>query len=138
MFKSFCLFVQVCNKILNVTPNDPLAFHCKIVSMVHCGKFEDALKQMENDKFQLDLTFERAYCFYRMNNPLKALEIVDSVKMPKVGYIVSDTYVVEKLNSCFSWYSVFAAILTAIPRETIPDTICGLIQYWSGPSEYLG
>lgn len=99
--------IKVCNKILNVTPNDPLAFHCKIVSMVHCGKFDDALKQMENDKFQLDLTFERAYCYYRLNNPLKALEIVDSVKMPKVKHQelrAQILYRLENYDECFSVY----------------------------------
>ena len=77
--------VKVCNKILNVAPNDSLAFHCKIVAMVHCGKFDDALKQIENGKFQLDLSFEAAYCHYRNNKPEQALQIIQQVASPKVN-----------------------------------------------------
>jgi hypothetical protein len=49
--------VKVCNKILNLTPADATAFHCKIVCMVQTGKFQEALKQIEDTHFKVDLVF---------------------------------------------------------------------------------
>ena len=73
--------VKLCNKILNVAPSDGTAFHCKLVCLLQLGKFEDVLKQMSdpgNQKFEnLDLTFEEAYCHYRLNSASKALEVLD-------------------------------------------------------------
>jgi len=47
--------IKVCNKILNLTPSDVTAFHCKIVCMVQTAKFQDALKQIEDTHFKVDL-----------------------------------------------------------------------------------
>ena len=72
---------KLCNKILNVAPSDGTAFHCKLVCLLQMGKFEEALKQMSdpgNQKFDnLDLSFEEAYCHYRLNSASKALEVLD-------------------------------------------------------------
>ena len=39
---------KTCNRILNLDHGDVTAFHCKIVAMIHTGKFQDALKQGKN------------------------------------------------------------------------------------------
>ena len=75
--------LKICNKILNAAPQDETAFHCKMVCLMQVGKFEDALKQILDTHFtNLDLTFEHAYCLYRLNKPFESLEILD--KNPKV------------------------------------------------------
>ncbi len=46
--------LKVTNKILNVSPADAEAFHCKVVCLMQTQKFEDALKQMQdNEKIQV-------------------------------------------------------------------------------------
>jgi signal recognition particle subunit SRP72 len=74
----------VCNRILNLEPSDGLAFHCKMVAMIQTGKFDEALKQMEAAKFDLDLSFEQAYCYYRLNSLERSLAVLESVKNPQV------------------------------------------------------
>ena len=76
---------QVCNRILNLDPSDGLAFHCKMVAMLQTGKFDEALKQMEANKLELELSFEQAYAHYRLNNLDRSLAILDSLKVPQVG-----------------------------------------------------
>merc|ERR1719367_1124812 len=41
------------------------------------GKFEDALKQIRDTHFKVDLTFEESYCLYRLNKPEEALAIIE-------------------------------------------------------------
>ena len=107
--------VKLCNKILNVAPSDGTAFHCKLVCLLQLGKFEDVLKQMSdpgNLKFEnLDLTFEEAYCHYRLNSASKALEVLDrnsvstqneSLKHKELKAQV--LYRLEKYNECFNIY----------------------------------
>ena len=96
--------VKVCNKILSLAPTDTTAFHCKIVCMVQTGKFQEALKQIEDTHFKLDLVlifplfsfilsisldkrqlfrqaFEEAYSYYRLNETEKALEAINKVRL---------------------------------------------------------
>ncbi len=76
--------MQVCNRILNLDPADGLAFHCKMAAMLQAGRFEEALKQMESTKIDLDLSFEQAYAHYRLNSLHKSLAVLDAVKNPQV------------------------------------------------------
>jgi len=99
--------IKVCNKILNLDQNDKTAFHCKIVAMVQAGKFQDCLKQLETSKFDLDLQFESAYCHYRLNDPLKAMKILDGIANPQVKHNelrAQILYRLEKYEDCFSVY----------------------------------
>merc|ERR1711953_446552 len=41
------------------------------------GKFEDALKQIRDTHFKVDLTFGESYCLYRLNKPEEALAIIE-------------------------------------------------------------
>ena len=69
--------LKVCNKILNIDPKDETAFHCRMVCLMQVGKFEDALKQIRDTHFKVDLTFEESYCLYRLNKPEEALAIIE-------------------------------------------------------------
>ena len=72
---------KLCNKILNLAPSDGTAFHCKMVCLLQMQKFQEVLKQLNdpgNQKFEnLDLSFEEAYCHYRLNAASKALDVLD-------------------------------------------------------------
>ena len=72
---------KLCNKILNVAPSDGTAFHCKMVCLLQMSKFQEVLKQLDdpgNQKFEnIDLSFEEAYCHYRLNDAAKALEVLN-------------------------------------------------------------
>ena len=87
--------------------HDATAYHCKIVAMVQAGKFEDCIKQLLNNKFELDLQFEDAYCHYRLNDPLKAMKILDGVINPQVKHNelrAQVLYRLEQYENCFTVY----------------------------------
>jgi len=99
--------IKVCNKLLNLDAHDATAYHCKIVAMVQAGKFTDCLKQLENNKFDLDLQFEAAYCHYRLNDPHKAMQILDGVINPQVKHSelrAQVLYRLEQYENCFTVY----------------------------------
>lgn len=53
------------------------ALQYKIISLINLGRFEEALKQMSNSaKLASSLHFEKAYCLYRLNHNLEALEAI--------------------------------------------------------------
>ena len=106
---------KLCNKILNIAPSDGLAFHCKIVCLLQMQKFQDALKQINdpgNQKFDsLDLSFEEAYCHYRLNEALKALQVLDKnmgtskKEGPKHRELRAQIlYRLERFSDCFDIY----------------------------------
>ena len=106
---------KLCNKILNVSPSDGLAFHCKIVCLLQMQKFQEVLKQINdpgNQKFgDLDLSFEEAYCHYRLNEASKALKVLDSnlgsskKEGPKHRELRAQIlYRLERFSECFDIY----------------------------------
>jgi len=99
--------VKICNKILNLDPSDGTAFHCKIVSLVQAGKFQDCLKQIANASLDVDLQFEAAYCHYRLNDHAKALGILDKIQQPQLKHNelrAQVLYRLEQFEECFSVY----------------------------------
>ena len=106
---------KLCNKILNAAPSDGTAFHCKMVCLLQMGKFLEVLKQMNdpgNQKFEnLDLSFEEAYCHYRLNAASKALEVLDrqlessSKESTKHSELRAQIlYRLERYSECFDIY----------------------------------
>ena len=123
--------LKICNKILNVAPHDETAFHCKMVSLMQIGKFEDALKQIkDNHTFAgLDLRFEHAYCLYRLNKLSESLEVLDQidskVKSDKVkelkaqihyrlGWQIYKNYLIHFLRAF--WYFILIYISNSFFR----------------------
>jgi len=99
--------VKVCNKILNLDTGDSTAFHCKIVALMQAGKFTEVIKQLENSKFNLDLDFETAYCHYRLNDPAKALAILNGLPNPQVKHLdlkAQVLYRMEQYDDCYGVY----------------------------------
>jgi len=105
--------IKTCNRLLNVDGQDATAFHCKVVAMIHTNKFDDALKQIDGNssKFGLDLTFEAAYCFYRLNQLQKSLDIIDKVKSPQLKHTELKAQILYKLESYKSCYDLYRDIV---------------------------
>ncbi|KAF5303892.1 hypothetical protein FQR65_LT08086 [Abscondita terminalis] len=73
--------LKVANRILQLSPQEEKAFHCKIVCLIHLSKFNEALQMIH--KYQglsKDLHFEKAYCQYRLNQNKEALSTVEQVE----------------------------------------------------------
>jgi len=103
--------VKVCNKILNLDSNDVTAFHCKVVALMQAGRFAETLKQMDASKHQLDLDFEVAYCHYRLNDPRKALAVLDGVANPQVKHSDLKAQVLYRLEEFEQCYGVYKDLI---------------------------
>jgi len=79
--------ISICDKILKIDANDPEAFYCKVICLIHDSKFEDALILLNSNKtLSQNLIFERAYCFYRtkkLNEALSLLQDNNNFPIPK-------------------------------------------------------
>ena len=64
----------------------------QVVSLMQAGRFTETLKQIDASKHQLDLDFEVAYCHYRLNDPRKALSVLEGVANPQVRFMILSTY----------------------------------------------
>lgn len=74
--------LELCNDILKQSPNDQTALHCKVVTLIRLGQYDDALSLIAR-KFKgtdVDLSFERIYCYYRTNQLKQALELLNDIK----------------------------------------------------------
>jgi len=77
--------LTICDKILQISPDDPDAIHCKVVALIHSSKVEDAMKvikgqpELANER----LIFEKAYCLYRSKEFQEALNVLKSHPIPK-------------------------------------------------------
>jgi len=103
--------VKVCNKILNSSPKDETAFHCKMVNLLQLGKFRDALQQMDQQSAltdMVDLTFEKAYCLYKENRYTEALTVLEggrsSNQLKHKELKAQIFYRMERYKECMSVY----------------------------------
>jgi len=101
--------LKTCHKILEIDHTETLAFQCKIVCLLQASKFQDALKQIdqEDKKHNVDFSFEIAYCYYRLNKLEKSLEVIDAVKSPALKHQelkAQILYKLEEYESCFGLY----------------------------------
>ncbi|CAH1153398.1 unnamed protein product [Phaedon cochleariae] len=71
--------LKAANKILGVSPHEFDAFHCKIVCLIHLSKFDEAISLMnKNPQYLQGLIFEKSYCYYRVNKPGDALQVIEA------------------------------------------------------------
>lgn len=101
----FYIFVLV----LNVSPEDATASHCKVVCLLQTSKFQEAVQFIERYKLN-DLVFEKAYAEYRLNVPEKALKTIDSANLPSplppnIKELRAQVlYRLERFEECFESY----------------------------------
>jgi signal recognition particle subunit SRP72 len=76
--------LSLCDQWLKLQgDNDTLALHCKIVTLIRLGKYHDALSLIGRkfrDNKEIDLTFEKLYCYYRTNQWQQAAELLEDAK----------------------------------------------------------
>ena len=75
----------ITKKVLELSPGDPDALHCKLVSLIHLSKFDSALEVIrslnksrkggEGKVFQL----EEAYCLYRQDKYEETLSVLSGL-----------------------------------------------------------
>jgi len=100
--------LKAANKILQETPDDPKAFHCKVVCQIQLSKFQDALTTIgKNSKLSSELVFEKAYCQYRANQIKESYKTLQGVNNPtlKLKELKAQVlYRMEKYEECFDVY----------------------------------
>ncbi|KAK7793568.1 hypothetical protein R5R35_000404 [Gryllus longicercus] len=100
--------LKTANKILQQFPDEKEAFHCKVVCLIQLSRFQDGLKAVNNTpKLSSDLDFEKAYCQYRLNQPLQALKTVNeasNVTLRIKELKAQILYRLEKYEECFDAY----------------------------------
>lgn len=77
--------LDITKKILELSPDDPDALHCRLVSLIHLSRFDSALQLIrslnksrkggEGKVFQL----EEAYCLYRQDKYEDTLAVLSSL-----------------------------------------------------------
>lgn len=96
------------NKILHSHPDERKAVQCKIVSLLQLGKFDETLQTFEKySKHCENLSFEKAYTYYRLNKVKQALNILNESKDTslKIKELKAQVlYRLEKYEECFEVY----------------------------------
>lgn len=74
--------LEICDQLLKLKSDDKTILQCKVVSLIRLEKYRDALtliaRQFRNT--DIDLSFEKIYCYYRTNQFAPALELLEQVK----------------------------------------------------------
>ncbi|KAI8336515.1 hypothetical protein BC941DRAFT_354083 [Chlamydoabsidia padenii] len=76
--------LTLCDQLIKLQgENDTLPLHCKVVTLIRLGKYDDALSLISRkfrDNKTIDLTFEKLYCYYRTNQWQQATELLEAAK----------------------------------------------------------
>lgn len=100
--------LKTCEKILHEFPTEEKALQCKVVSLIQLGSFKDAIEVInKNSKNIGDMTFEKAYCLYRLNDIKEAWKLLSS--MSSQSFRVKELkaqvlYRLENYQECFDVY----------------------------------
>ncbi|KAK2087256.1 Signal recognition particle core component [Saguinus oedipus] len=73
--------LKTVNKILQSNKDDVTALHCKVVCLIQNGSFKEALNVINTHTKVLannSLSFEKAYCEYRLNRIENALKTIEN------------------------------------------------------------
>uniref|UniRef100_A0A2R8P7N8 Signal recognition particle subunit SRP72 n=1 Tax=Callithrix jacchus TaxID=9483 RepID=A0A2R8P7N8_CALJA len=77
----FTRALKTVNKILQSSKDDVTALHCKVVCLIQNGSFKEALNVINTHTKVLannSLSFEKAYCEYRLNRIENALKTIEN------------------------------------------------------------
>ncbi|BES96309.1 unnamed protein product [Nesidiocoris tenuis] len=100
--------LKTANKLLHSFPDDALAFHFRIVSLIQLSKFDDVLLAFgKYANLTKGLEFEKAYALYRLNKIEEALKVLDSVENPELKHDelrAQVLYRLERFDECFNLY----------------------------------
>ncbi|XP_057307237.1 signal recognition particle subunit SRP72-like [Hydractinia symbiolongicarpus] len=105
----YSLAQKSANKILKLLPNDVDALKCKIVCLIQQSCFQEAHDVITSNekKGLLQMTFEKAYCLYRLNRLHEAAKILNGLENPGLKeneLLAQVNYRLEDYSSCLELY----------------------------------
>ncbi|XP_006892024.1 PREDICTED: signal recognition particle subunit SRP72 isoform X2 [Elephantulus edwardii] len=106
----FTRALKTVNKILQVNKDDVTALHCKVVCLIQNGSFKEALNVINTHTKVLannSLSFEKAYCEYRLNRIENALKTIESANQQtdKLKELYGQVlYRLERYDECLAVY----------------------------------
>ncbi|XP_074850037.1 signal recognition particle subunit SRP72 isoform X2 [Carettochelys insculpta] len=98
------------NKLLQINKDDVTALHCKVVCLIQNGSFKEALSVIHTHTKVLtsdSITFEKAYCEYRLNRIENALKTIQSASQQtdKLKELYGQVlYRLERYDDCLTVY----------------------------------
>ncbi|XP_022361675.1 signal recognition particle subunit SRP72 isoform X2 [Enhydra lutris kenyoni] len=106
----FTRALKTVNKILQINKDDVTALHCKVVCLIQNGSFKEALNVINTHTKVLannSLSFEKAYCEYRLNRIENALKTIESANQQtdKLKELYGQVlYRLERYDECLVVY----------------------------------
>ncbi|EPY86478.1 hypothetical protein CB1_000310003 [Camelus ferus] len=106
----FTRALKTINKILQINKDDVTALHCKVVCLIQNGSFKEALNVINTHTKVLannSLSFEKAYCEYRLNRIENALKTIESANQQtdKLKELYGQVlYRLERYDECLAVY----------------------------------
>lgn len=98
--------LKIAKKILEVSPAEEKAFQVKIVCLIHLDKFEEAITSID-EYGKVNMTFEKAYCEYRLNRIDRAYSTLQNAKplgIKERELLAQITYKLEKYQESYDNY----------------------------------
>nr|XP_055150601.1 signal recognition particle subunit SRP72 isoform X3 [Symphalangus syndactylus] len=106
----FTRALKTVNKILQINKDDVTALHCKVVCLIQNASFKEALNVINTHTKVLannSLSFEKAYCEYRLNRIENALKTIESANQQtdKLKELYGQVlYRLERYDECLAVY----------------------------------
>uniref|UniRef100_A0A8C2UVW2 Signal recognition particle subunit SRP72 n=1 Tax=Chinchilla lanigera TaxID=34839 RepID=A0A8C2UVW2_CHILA len=106
----FTRALKTVSKILQINKDDVTALHCKVVCLIQNGGFKEALNVINTHTKVLannSLSFEKAYCEYRLNRIENALKTIESASQQtdKLKELYGQVlYRLERYDECLAVY----------------------------------
>ncbi|KAI8639069.1 hypothetical protein BD408DRAFT_422081 [Parasitella parasitica] len=74
--------LEICDKLIKLGPQDQLALQCKVITLIRLEKYKDALTMIARQfrSSDIDLSYEKIYCYYRTNQLAPAMELLQEIK----------------------------------------------------------
>jgi signal recognition particle subunit SRP72 len=79
--------LEICDELIKLNPDDQVPLQCKVVTLIRLEKYKEALsmiaRQFRNS--DIDLSYEKIYCYYRTNQLAPAMELLQELKSKSAG-----------------------------------------------------
>lgn len=79
--------LEICDELIKLSPDDQVTLQCKVVTLIRLEKYKEALsmiaRQFRNS--DIDLSYEKIYCYYRTNQLTAAMELLQELKSKNKG-----------------------------------------------------
>ncbi|CAL4910165.1 unnamed protein product [Urochloa decumbens] len=72
----FAQAASVADQVLKAAPGDEDAVRCKVVAQIKADEIDKALAAMRAERLPIDLSYYKAYCYYRQNKLEEALDLL--------------------------------------------------------------